>query len=107
MSTRYYDLPGIKRVSVHETTVSDRFHMHIEPDSGHPDVAELGPLTIVGEPVDCLRLFSAWAKANRHTAAYRSNGVIRVTSTQPDAHPAISEYGDLTTVGALRRGEAP
>ena len=105
MSTRYYDLPGIAAVTV--TTDAGMTVLHLAPDPHHRDTPPLGPLTIVGSEDDCLRILRAWAEAHRHEAAYRANGVIRVTSTQPDAHPAISEYGDLTTVGALRRGEAP
>ena len=105
MSTRYYDLPGIERVTV--TTDAGMTVLHLAPDPHHRDTPPLGPLTIVGEADDCIRLLEAWAEAHEHEAAHRSNGVIRVSSTQPDAHPAISEYGDLTTVGALRRGEAP
>lgn len=105
MSTRYYDLPGIERVTV--TTDAGMTVLHLAPDPHHRDTPPLGPLTIVGSEDDCLRLIRGWASARNEQAAYRSNGVIRVTSTQPDSHPAISEYGDLTTVGALRRGEAP
>lgn len=105
MSTRFYELPGVARVSVEDQPTGT--YVKVWPDPNHRDVPALGPLTIVGEPVDCLRLLRAWAQAHRHEAAYRSNGVIRVISPEPDAHPAISEYGDLTTIGALRRGEAP
>lgn len=105
MSTRYYDLPGIAAVTV--TTDAGMTVLHLAPDLGHPYPIRLGPLTILGFEDDCLRLLRAWAEAHEHEVAYRANGVIRVSSTQPDAHPAISEYGDLTTIGALRRGEAP
>ena len=39
--------------------------------------------------------------------AHRSSGVIAVTHPGPDDMQAISEYGDLVTLGQLRRGEAP
>ena len=105
MSTRFYELPGIAAVTV--TTDAGMTVLHLAPAAVHRYAPSLGPLTIVGSEDDCLRFLRAWAEAHRHEAAHRSNGVIRVSSTQPDAHPAISEYGDLTTVGALRRGEAP
>ena len=79
----------------------------ITPDLRHPDVTALGPVTIVGTPVHVERLLLAWARHHDEQAAHRSGDVIRVSSTRPDDHPAISECGDLTTVGALRRGEAP
>lgn len=105
MSTRFYDLPGIAAVTV--TTDAGMTVLHLAPDLGHPYPIRLGPLTILGFEDDCLRLLLAWGRQYGDEAAYRANGVIRVSSTQPDAHPAISEYGDLTTIGALRRGEAP
>lgn len=108
MSTRYYDLPGIAGVTVDAVdTVPGDVRVAIHPDREHPDWPGLGPLTIVGQLDDCLRLLLAWARAKDEQAAHRSGGVIRVSSRHPDSHPAISEYGDLTTVGALRRGEAP
>ena len=106
MSTRYYDLPGIRRVAIRETP-GPEVHCSLYPDANHPDVHALGPVTIIGQPVSVERLLLAWARHHDEQAAHRSGGVIRVSSTRPDDHPAISEYGDLTTVGALREGDAP
>ena len=106
MSTRYYDLPGIRHVAIRATPGPD-VHCDIEPDGWHPDVSPLGPATIIGRPADVERLLLAWARHHDEQAARRSDDVIRVTSRHPDSHPAISECGYLTTVGALRRGEAP
>jgi len=39
--------------------------------------------------------------------AHRSDGVIVVTHPGPDDMQAISDYGELVTLGQLRRGEAP
>ena len=39
--------------------------------------------------------------------AHRSGGSITVYATGPDDQQVISEYGELVTLGQLRRGEAP
>lgn len=39
--------------------------------------------------------------------AYRSNGLASMEHNLPDSQQLISEYGDLTTIGELRRGVAP
>ena len=39
--------------------------------------------------------------------AYRSNGIASMEHHLPDTMQVISEYGDLTTIGELRRGVAP
>lgn len=39
--------------------------------------------------------------------AHRSGGAIAVYATGPDDMQAISEYGEIVTLGQLRRGEAP
>ena len=106
MSTRYYDLPGIRHVAIRETPGPD-VHCSLYPDTEHPNVSGLGPVTIIGQPVSVERLLLAWARSHDEQAAHRSGDVIRVSSTRSDDHPAISECGDLTTVGALRKGEAP
>lgn len=46
--------------------------------------------------------------ADRDTrVALRSGARIVVSATGPDDEQAISEYGELVTLGQLRRGEAP
>lgn len=39
--------------------------------------------------------------------AHRSGNVISVSGTGPDNAQAISDYGELVTLGDLRRGRAP
>lgn len=41
------------------------------------------------------------------TVAHRSGNTIRVTATGSDAEQAVSEYGELVTLGELRKGRAP
>ena len=46
--------------------------------------------------------------ADRDTeVAHRSGGSITVYATGPDDQQAISDRGELVTLGQLRRGEAP
>lgn len=46
--------------------------------------------------------------ADRDTrVAHRSGSNTIVYSAGPDAEQAISEYGELVTLGQLRRGDAP
>lgn len=39
--------------------------------------------------------------------AHRSGGSITVYATGPDTQQAVSQYGELVTLGELRRGVAP
>lgn len=49
-----------------------------------------------------------WAADRDVKVAHRGNdGDIVVTHPGPDDMQAISEYGELVTLGQLRRGEAP
>lgn len=62
----------------------------------------------VGELVAAVRDDYFGLLADRDVrVAHRSGGVIVVTDPGPDDQPAISEYGELVTLGQLRRGEAP
>jgi hypothetical protein len=40
-------------------------------------------------------------------AALRSGGVTKVYATGPDSDHAVSEYGEIVTLGDLRRGVQP
>lgn len=48
-----------------------------------------------------------WIADRDIKVAHRSGGTIVVTHPGPDDMRAISEYGELVTLGQLRRGEAP
>ena len=91
MSTAYY---ALRAPVVRVEQPNPRLLVYTLHD-GNVQVGELRPTTL-HLAADCdVRV------------AHRSGGVIVVTHPGPDDMQAISEYGELVTLGQLRRGEAP
>lgn len=93
MSTTYYALR-------HPVVRVDR----VTPNGELYDLIQLSHRPWVGS----LRAEFLHLVADRdEKVAHRSGGSITVYATGPDDQQAISEWGDIVTLGQLRRGEAP
>lgn len=95
MSTTYYALRyPVVRVDITDNALMGKIYHLVRPDETQGGVLRPDTLHLVAD--------------RDNKAAYRDNGGdIVVYATGPDDQQAISEYGELVTLGQLRRGEAP